>query len=168
MQRDGYRITLGMLLAAVGVAGWILFNMRLIGDILAIAVATPALSDGRRVLLFAALAWVIGSAGGCALTAICWWDSRGSRQTMHRGAAAGASGGLASWWLATALLCIGYGAYGATLLAALVMGMIGASINGLFGAVIAEAYGWRKRRRQKGAEVSVGPADPSLDRIYVH
>src|SRR5262249_36624442 len=141
------RITIRTLMVMVAVAGWFVFNGRLIGEMLGGEFAPIAAGEGARVVAFTALAWLVAPPLGVGVAyAACWARIREGRHPAWTGLVAGAAAGFVAWNVVTILVCIGHGADGQTPMAALLMGCVGALINALPGVLVGAAWGWWHRQ----------------------
>ncbi len=131
MPHPSFRINLKTLMVAVAIAGWISFNCRLLNDVMSRGGGPPAAGEGGRIFLFSVLGWVVGSLAGCAIFARCWLGSPKARRSVVRGFISGGEAGFCAWWLAMVFICIGYREGGQMAIGAIVMGAVGATINGL-------------------------------------
>jgi hypothetical protein len=130
------RWMIGVVLAAwVAVNAWLIWAL-LVRD----PAPLPRPTGGAvRVVLFAALACIISPALAIlTLWLAIWTTAPESRMTRIFGAIIGSLvAGFAGWSSAALFLSIGYGMDGQTPLSAILMGMIGAAVQVIPGAMIA-------------------------------
>jgi hypothetical protein len=142
------RITIRRLMGIVAIAGWITFNGRpihvVIGDMF------PPMPTGLsgRVILFTALAWLIGPAVGVAVAFGAWSDLiKYGRSPIWSGLVAGSAAGFAGWGAAGMLMGIAQGNYVAMVLGGLILGLTGVLINLPPAMLMGAPWGWRHRHR---------------------
>jgi hypothetical protein len=148
---------IGIALVAL-VMSWGILSVRLVEDQLKVEFSPVLPLDRSRVLLFTALAYLLGPPAAIAV----WRPGPGgSRKTvlgwLVRGGIAGALSGFVVAFLATILLCIGHAADGQTPLAAVV---VGAAVGGMYllpGAVIGGLWRWHSRCINRRAETRIPP-----------
>ena len=158
MTRPRIRITIRTLMVAVAVAGWIIFNGRLIGGMIGGEFTPLPAGPAGRVVFFTAVAWLIGPIAGSGVAYAAWTGCMESgKRPAWSGLIAGAIAGFVAWDVATILVCIGHGADGQTPLAGFLMGFVGALVHLVPGLLIGVAWGWRRRHR--GGETGQ-PASP--------
>jgi len=135
----------------VALAALLAFNMAFIdrlflssGDgIRAAAFVGPA-----RVLFFTIAACTVGGLVGCFTAITIWRSMPPGAWPAVRGGVAGLAAGFLSWFFGLVLLFIGYGVDGQAPLSALIMGVLGAALNLIPGALLGTCWvGFKRRNR---------------------
>jgi hypothetical protein len=141
------KFTIRWLMAAVAVAGWILVNIRLFAGM---EDDLPS-NNPTRIAAWRIMALIVSpSLGGTA----AWmaWHGFGSVDSwaaaMLRGVIAGIAAGACAWFFAALLLCIGHAANGQTPLVAAILGVEGAAIHVVPGALLSGVWWWSRRSKR--------------------
>lgn len=153
------RITIRMLMGVVAVAGWIVFNFRLIDGMSGGKFTPMPAGESGRVVLFTALAWLVGPAVGVGIAYASWSGLiKNGWRPVWSGLVTGFNAGFCAWFVITILLCLGDEFDGVPLVVGYVIGFVGA-VNLLAGMLVGAAWGWLHRRRGGERAGEVGSCD---------
>ena len=107
----------------------------------------PAGESGR-VILFTALAWLVGPAVGVGIAYASWPDTtEDGWRPVPTGLVVGFNAGFCSWFVITILVCFGHVFDAGILVVGFMMGCVGALVNFFPGMLVGAAWGWLHRHR---------------------
>ncbi len=151
MRRKRIQFTLRELTLAVALAALLAFNMTFMDRIFLSSddgIRAAAFVGPARVLFFTISACTVGGLVGCFTAITIWRSILPEAWPAVRGGVAGLAAGFLSWFFGLVLLFIGYGIDGQAPLSALIMGVFGAALNLIPGALLGTCWvGFRRRNR---------------------
>ena len=150
MRGKRIQFTLREMTLAVALAALLAFNIVFIDRLFLSSddgIRAAAFVGPARVQFFTISACAVGGLVGCFTAITSWRSIPPGAWPAVRGGVAGLAAGFLSWFFGLVLLFIGYGD-GQAPLSALIMGVLGAALNLIPGALLGTCWvGFRRRNR---------------------